>query len=189
MKNNKNYKVKIKQDTKEFAILSILNECGEMFLDAMLPKQYPQAMLWRKILGLDNNKISKKQEEKIYNTMSRLRNKGLIQKKRTQNGIMWKINKTGKEVMLKLKLEKLPEKDGKIRIIIFDIPEKHKEHRIWLRKSLINSRYKLLQRSVWVGVRPLPENIFLEIKNKNIFEDIHIFEIKNEGTLENLIID
>ncbi len=184
---NKNYKIKIKPNTKEFAILSILKEHGEMILDAMLPRQYPEAMLWRKILGLENkNKISKKKELEIYKTLIRLKEKGLVKKEGELENVIWKISNNGIKIVSKIKIEKLPEKDGKIRIIIFDIPEEYRNNRVWLRKELINSDYKLLQRSVWIGKRPLPERIFLKMKDLNILDNIYIFEVKEVGMLNKI---
>ena len=48
-------------------------------------------------------------------------------------------------------------------MVIFDIPEKKRDDRNWLRWQLIGYDYKLLQKSVFVGKQPLEENFYGEI--------------------------
>lgn len=58
--------------------------------------------------------------------------------------------------------------DGKFRLVIFDIPEEKKEIRVWLREELYLLSYQGLQKSVFVGKNPLPEDLIKEIKKKKI---------------------
>ncbi len=63
------------------------------------------------------------------------------------------------KIKLKLKRKKL-KKDGKYRIIIFDIPEKEKLKREYFRKGLKCLGFQQLQKSVWVS----PYDVFKELR-------------------------
>ena len=71
------------------------------------------------------------------------------------NDIIVKITDNGRAYLKSLNIDKLCLKkpaqwDGKWRIVIFDIPEKHKKARNALRQKLIDLNFEKLQKSVWV---------------------------------------
>lgn len=43
-------------------------------------------------------------------------------------------------------------------IVMYDIPEQKKKERDWFRRQLKNFDYTMIQRSVWVGPSPLPQD-------------------------------
>ncbi len=184
-------KILLKKGTEEWRVLKFLKEFGEIILDASLPKQYPEAALWRSILGLDKRKLLSKEERKrlqnsVSETLHRLKRKEMVKKIGSTRGPKWQLTQFGENAMgLSLISELLPE-DGRLRLLIFDIPEERKEDRNWLRTMLITSGFVLLQKSVWIGRRPLSEEFLKEIELRNIFSYIHIFEIKESGTLSGL---
>ena len=76
-----------------------------------------------------------------------------------------------------------PKKDGVTRLVIFDVPEKHRKKRDVLRINLIASDFKQLQKSVWVGYSPLPKDFIELITDLRLDKMVHIFDVKNKGTL------
>lgn len=98
---------------------------------------------------------------------------------------VWLITKRGRAHFRSHKSEgDLPPEDGKIRLVIYDIPEKMALQRIWLRNRLTACDYRYLQKSVWMGTRPLPEKLRTEFKERGISSFIHIVGL--EGLSENL---
>ena len=76
--------------------------------------------------------------------------------------------------------------DGKWRLTTFDIPEKRREERGWLRGVLKMHEYKQLHKSVFLGKFPLPEEIYREIYNRKLAAFIHLItigEIDDESKL------
>ncbi len=67
--------------------------------------------------------------------------------------------------------------DGKLRIVIFDIPEKKKYWREAMRRELSLMQFKQLQRSVYVGKHPLPESFCKEIEEAGLGQYIFIFTV------------
>ena len=87
-------------------------------------------------------------------------------------------------------IEKKKEWDGKWRIVMFDVPEKYRKERNWLRFQLFGFEYQQLQKSVFLGKWPLTEDFFSEIvkrKLNNFIRLITIGEIDDEKILKSFI--
>lgn len=98
--------------------------------------------------------IQKKKDKKQFSQfVSYLKRKGYIQdyNLKLKEGII--LTKEGEEKALRLKnrfLDKKERKDGKWIMIMYDIPEKKKRQRFFLRRDLKQLGYKKLQNSIWV---------------------------------------
>jgi DNA-binding transcriptional regulator PaaX len=76
--------------------------------------------------------------------------------------------------------------DGKWRIVMFDIPEKTRENRNWLRWQLISLDYKPIQKSVFIGKQPIKEDFYEEILMRKLNQCVRLMtvgEIDNEEFL------
>jgi DNA-binding transcriptional regulator PaaX len=135
----------------------------------------------------------RKERQKFYNLLSRLQKQGFIKKRKsdhektlwglTSNGLRYlKILKRDKKFLFSLK----PQTEGKkdyLKVIVFDIPEIQKKKRNWLRNTLANFNFSMLQKSVWIGDSQLPEDFFRSLKELNLLPYIHIFAVSKEGSL------
>jgi CRISPR-associated endonuclease Cas2 len=63
--------------------------------------------------------------------------------------------------------------DGKYRLVIFDIPEKKNKIRAWLRQELYSLNFSQLQKSVFIGKYPLPDEIIREVKKAGISDCVN----------------
>ena len=72
-------------------------------------------------------------------------------------------------------------------MVIFDIPEKHRRRRDWLRFHLKNLGFRLIQASVWLGPTALPEAFVKDIKMYGMDQWVHIFPLDRTGTISPLI--
>lgn len=68
-------------------------------------------------------------------------------------------------------------------IVAFDIPERDRKKRNWLRAALSYNGFTLIQRSVWMGNIKLPEEFIDDLRHLKMLEYVHIFEITKAGTL------
>jgi len=159
-----------------FVLLS-LKEIGYATLDAMLPRNYVACRIWRELFGLDPRK-KKWKEKTIKTNIYRLQKQGLVAQDPKKK--VYFLTKKGKEfagyINDRYSILNQPW-DKKIRIVIFDIPEKKRIYRDWLRNELLLLEFKLLQKSVFVGKHPLPESLIREIDNYNIAKYIYIFTL------------
>lgn len=108
--------------------------------------------------------------------LHRLETKGLIRKiakeyRPTNKGNLFlkKIHNTSNKNQI--------EWDGKWRLITFDIPEKLRQERNWLRHSLQAAHYKMLHKSVFVGKFPLDEETYKSIYHKKLDRYVRILTV------------
>ncbi len=129
--------------------------------------------------------------QRFYNLISRLKKQGLIR----GDSSKWAITNLGKEKLNYLKSKILPPKsyskqrDDQLKIVSFDIPEKERNKRDWLRSVLKELDFYKLQHSVWIGKNQLPKKFIEDLENLNILSKIHIFSISQEGTLSDFPIN
>ncbi len=128
--------------------------------------------------------------QRFSNLISKLKREGLIGGDRHE----WKLIKLGKARLTKIQeikskkvdlpILKYEKKSGKdFTLVIFDIPEIHKEKRNWLREVLIGLDFRLLQKSVWIGRVVIPEEFMIDIKRLKIVDYVHVFSVLGTGTI------
>ncbi len=110
--------------------------------------------------GIDFKSVKLKREwwrvsdrKKFSKLIYYLKKKGLIKIRNLENKKAVILTPLGNERVLKIKykmMDKKRRKDGKLQMIIFDIPEKKRYLRDLLRKHLIFLGYKMLQKSIWI---------------------------------------
>ena len=164
-------------------LLDKLSESGDLFLEAMLPRNRVEGRMWRQIIGLsDDYEFSK---PTFSSLLHRLKKEGLVSKTGKGVNSKWSLTQIGKN---KLKyyqnlIEPL-KPDGIPRLVMYDIPESDRRKRDWIRCELVASGYDQLQKSVWLGYAPLPENFVKSIKDFNLGGRVHIVSINKKGTLD-----
>ncbi len=62
-------------------------------------------------------------------------------------------------------------------LLIFDIPEKRKAEREWLRRQLRAFNYMMIQQSVWVGPSPLPKEFKEYLKKVDLENCLKYFKL------------
>ncbi len=116
----------------------------------------------------------------IYKSISRLKEKGVIEKE--LGGIV--LSKYGKEYVKRkfdsLKQFNKPEiiNDKRDLLIMFDIPTEKKAHREWLRWNLKKFNFIMVQKSTWVGPSPLPKEFTQYLKEIKIDKCIKTFKLE-----------
>lgn len=116
----------------------------------------------------------------IQVTLSRLHKRGYVA--HTANG--WKLTEKGtrKDNNL-LNFISSPFKDSKVKntILAFDIPEKNRRKRRWLREQLKIFGYELLQKSLWLGPGPLPNEFLERLEKLRIRKNVKIFTVSKRN--------
>jgi DNA-binding transcriptional regulator PaaX len=122
-------------------------------------------------------------EATLRTTLSRLKKRGLVQNKNA----VWSITEQGKKYLeTKLATLLLPhpiyteslKKREKNMIIAFDIPEKYRKKRDWLRIELINLGFSPIQKSVWLGPAPLPQEFIKSLEELKLLPFLKFFQAK-----------
>jgi DNA-binding transcriptional regulator PaaX len=135
----------------------------------------------------------KEERQRFYNLLYQLKKQGFVEKKSKGKNGFWKLTFRGLQYLKNLKHKKRqnpvaflkPEdviKKDYLKVIVFDIPEKKRKERRWLRQTLTNFNFSILQKSVWIGETQLPENFFHALKELDLLSYIHIFAVNKEKT-------
>ena len=162
-------------------ILEELAALGETTLGAFFPAKYPEARLWRKLLGRDASYHFKRESFSVV--LSRLRAEGLIQRSGGGRRATWQLADKG---WLRLRFARepaMPARDGICRLVVFDIPERERRKRDVIRYELAAIGYGQLQKSVWYGERPLPLDFIKRVSDLGLHRYVHIFSVRDAGTL------
>jgi len=121
----------------------------------------------------------------LRNTLSKMKKRGLLSNK---NGL-WEITKEGEDLLKERTHEivKFPKKKNqknikKTMIVVFDIPEKKRIYRDWLRSELIDFGYELIQKSVWFGPA-LPKEFIKYLDEKKLLQYIKFFKATNSDII------
>lgn len=136
-----------------------------------------------------------KEKQNLYNLISSLKKDGLISGKEKDKRT-WRLTWKGEKELERLKLyygkNSLPHRKYKsevsdnFTIITFDIPEKERQKREWLRRKLIEMEFKLLQGSVWIGRRSVPEAFMEDLDLCKLLPCVEIFTVGKTGSLKRL---
>ncbi|MEI8337766.1 MAG: hypothetical protein WCF92_01310 [bacterium] len=116
--------------------------------------------------------------------LSRLKRNGYVV---NENG-NWRITTQGqKYIERKNKIHQqfdspFLESSPKNLIVLFDIPEKMKSERDWLRSHLKKFNYEMIQKSVWLGPSPLPKEFVSYIKSINLEKCVKTFKVSKVKT-------
>jgi len=67
-------------------------------------------------------------------------------------------------------------------LLIYDIPEGRKKERDWFRRQLKNFDFIMIQKSVWVGPSPLPEEFIVYLKRIGLRKEFQTFKLARSYT-------
>lgn len=166
-------------------ILIGLKEAGEGFLRE-LPDSYPGFALMKAVFGVSKRPSFK--GKTIRSNLYRLKKQGLIAQDPKEK--IYYLTDKGKEVVSyiydRYAILKQPW-DGKLRLVIFDVPERKKHWREAIRKELLLMQYKQLQKSVYIGKYPLAESFCQEMEKTSIAEYVFIFTINKADRKEEIL--
>ena len=137
----------------------------------------------------------KYRDRKRFNALlNYLKQEGLVEKKRSR----WSITAAG-NTRLAATSERnrwsaassryaVNGPDTTFKIITYDIPSTREgqKQRQWLRSALNNLGFRLLQRSVWVGKRKIPERFMDDLHEKRLVPAVQIFAVSRTGTLREI---
>lgn len=117
-------------------------------------------------------------KESVQVALSRLHKNGYL----NNSAVGWSITQKGRKYPQNTRaLDYIASpfnKDSPSSMIIsFDIPEKDRAKRHWLRNQIKIFGYKMLQQSLWIGPSPLPSLFLKRLEDLNIRKSIKTFKI------------
>jgi len=150
-----------KSITAPFWIMARLLEMGVAGVEVFFNPSYyydPTPVIFDDLV--DKKKIKKKKlkfkEATVRQNLWRLKKQGFVENKEGKYSLT-PVGRILMQYIIKRKKAVNAKWDGKFRVVIFDIPEKERRSRNWLRSELYILKYQKLQESVFIGKYPLPQ--------------------------------
>lgn len=137
--------------------------------------------------------------KRFYTLLNALKRGGLVEKKKGgSRRSRWVITEKGSNHLSRIQAQKgdpLSLRHTKyarssrpaLILVVFDIPEREKRKRRWLRESLKNLGFSFLQRSVWLGKTALPSEFIHDLRRLKLIDCVHILAIGKTGTIHELL--
>ncbi|MBI3442728.1 MAG: CRISPR-associated endonuclease Cas2 [Candidatus Sungbacteria bacterium] len=130
------------------------------------------------------------EHQRFYALMNRLKRDGLVTKRKTGHCSVWDITAHGEEHLAHLKdrsgISKhmyVKQETGSLVIISFDVPERERRKRTWLRTNLVALGFTMLQQSVWLGKVKIPKEFMMDLRTQKMLSWVHIFSVNKFGTI------
>lgn len=145
------------------------------------------------------NRLEEQRQKRRFDKMLyRLKSDGLIKEKVNDGKSCIELTSKGKEsfeILKKRRANALPsnvynslsQKSDKFVIVAFDIPERERRKRDWLRLALKNIGFQFIQKSVWMGKVKMPKEFLNDLRDLRLVEFVEIFEISKTGSLQQLV--
>lgn len=135
------------------------------------------------------------ERQRLHELLYRLQQDGLIEKIQRRKEFLFGISPKGKKkrAMLRERLSQaLPHRtyatypSDNLLIISFDIPEKERRKRAWLRRTLVYLGFTMIHKSVWMKQARLPQKFLDDLESLQLLSRIHIFSIHRKGSIASL---
>ncbi len=111
----------------------------------------------------------------VINNLCSLKNKGIINFD-SQKDIV--INKKELQLYVRFKNMKVRPTGETQVLVLFDIPEKKRKIRNWVRLQLKLWNFKMIQQSAWLGDGPLPKEFINHLNLLDVKECVKVFKIQ-----------
>ncbi len=190
---------------KILATLKTIKEIGEdgaTLLEAFLRAGYGASL--RKIEFEKRNIESRKYNERINRELRArhrdliygLKKDELIKERVKEKKKYFFLTEKGKEKILELeegiknKLPKNnyePKNSERFSIVVFDVPENERRKRDWIRNVLKNLKFRMVQKSVWIGKVKISKELIDDLFKLKMDEYVEIFEISKAGSLKQVV--
>lgn len=136
-----------------------------------------------------------RKKQKFYNMLSKLKREGIIERSSKNRG--WDLTVRGLKRLEKLRkrlidkellIENYPKIEShELIIFTFDIPEKQRLKRNWLRRQLLDLGFTGLQKSVLIGKIKLPKDFMHRLRDLDLLEYVEILVVTKTGTVKEFI--
>lgn len=142
----------------------------------------------------NSKKIEKIKKRAFYDLLYRLERDGLMIRSKGKNSSS-RLTALGKKMLSKLKLKSktrppirryIKVMENSLKIFMFDIPERERSKRNWLRSVLIHLGFSKLQKSVWTGKTKIPEEFLYDMKKLNLLSCVEILAVTKTGSLKQI---
>lgn len=139
-----------------------------------------------------------RKRKQFRSLLHHLKQDGMVMNKEKGGSVVWRITEKGREKLHTLQKQRknlfsrlhtsYPKMSGTgFTVITYDIPERDRKKRNWLRIVLGTMEFKMLQKSVWISKGGLPEEFVHALRERNMLSCLQIFSVSGKGTIREII--
>lgn len=135
-----------------------------------------------------------RKRQSYYSLLNQLKRDRLIQKRQNGKSAAWSITSRGTRHLINIRERlrrrgKFPHQkysqntQKELVIVSFDVPERERKKRNWLRQNLLALDFERIQKSVWLGTHGVPRDFFEDLKTMKLLPHVHIVAVTRRGTI------
>ncbi len=136
-----------------------------------------------------------KNRHQFHQTLQYLKRQGLVVKSEKTHDIKWVLTERGNKKLLAYQQSRAdpfssshirfpaPQGNG-LTIVSFDISEKERRKRDWIRRCLVEMDFEPLQKSVWVAHGGVSEDFMHALRERKLLDAVQIFGVTRQGTVK-----
>lgn len=132
--------------------------------------------------------------QQFYRTLNHLKRQGLVAKKKRGNGSRWALTQRGTEQNNAYRQSRRDPFSASftsfsrptgvaVTIVSYDIPEKERRKRAWMRMCLVGMECEKIQQSVWMAKGTIDEDFIRALRERDLLGKTHIFAVTKQGTI------
>jgi CRISPR-associated endonuclease Cas2 len=165
-------------------LYNLIEKFDDIYAKSPFPYRTMKEVLYPDLYELRRKYEMRQQRKNFAKLLSYLKKKGLIKIKDLEEKKALIITPKGKEKILRIRnefLASLPKKrrkDGKWIMVAFDIPEKRKTIRNYLREKLVELGFQKLQKSIWISPYDVLKEVQEIVTNLSIEKNVKFFIIE-----------
>ena len=126
------------------------------------------------------------EKRRFRNALNYLKTQGFVSPVRRGRNFLWHLTSEGRARLLEIRAGRVSyekEQSNRVVVVSYDIPERMREKRTWVRDVLKFLEYSMVHQSVWIGTNRIPEDFLRDARKSGIGGCLHIFEVGKHGTL------
>lgn len=134
---------------------------------------------------------SYRERQRFHKLLNQLKREGLIANEGKPRRALWQLTPKGlQRLPYALAKAKIPtpqyerKRDGTWKVVIYDVPERERGKRLWIRRALASLGFSFLQESVWTGTSAIPRAFLDDLREMRMIHYVQIFEVSKRGTIE-----
>ncbi len=147
----------------------------------------------RRAQGALARQVEQVARQRYAQFLYQLRRDGLLEENERAGVHLLRLTAKGKEKLAALRKRRsrmlpsvaYPRALGhEMTIVTFDVPERERRKRDWLRAVLKGLGFTMVHKSVWVGEVRIPRQLLEDLRDFRIAEFIEIFAVTKSGSLQ-----
>ena len=175
-----------------------LLEIADLFMTPGGVRKLPYFPVYERQWFKTNWADAYRDRQQFYRTLHYLKKQKLVIKKKGKTKSHWVLTPHGREKIQQYRKSRLDPfsaaqtifvkpQGGGVTIVAYDVPERERRKRDWIRMCLAEMACEKIQKSVWVARGALDQDFIQALRERNLLGRVHIFAVTKQGTINSTV--